>query len=224
MADRAGSTAPATAQRPTIGWVVLGLSLALLALSALAARSGVSTIERAVLDTVFAIGGPTEWALWLPMQLGSVTAPFIVSLVTGAIVGWHRWRAWAGPLVAGLTAWWLAQVVKGAVGRGRPADALADFSPRSSAPSDGLGFPSGHAAVAFALATALVPYLPRRSRVLVFALAAVVAMARVHLGAHLPLDVIGGAALGVAVGTGWHLVVGVAQATAATDPEDVSHG
>jgi undecaprenyl-diphosphatase len=43
--------------------------------------------------------------------------------------------------------------------------------------------------------------LPRRWRPVAWALAGVVALARVYVGAHLPLDVVGGAALGVVVGT-----------------------
>ena len=35
-----------------------------------------------------------------------------------------------------------------------------------------------------------------------------VALARVYVGAHLPLDVVGGAALGVAVAAGVHLALG----------------
>ncbi len=46
--------------------------------------------------------------------------------------------------------------------------------------------------------------------------ATVVALARVHIGAHLPLDVVGGAALGVVLGAAWHLAVGI--------PDDVPDG
>ena len=72
----------------------------------------------------------------------------------------------------------------------------------------GLGFVSGHATVAFALATVQRPYRSRSWTVGAYALAILVAFARVHLGAHLLLDVIGGAALGVLLGTSWHLAVG----------------
>ena len=39
-------------------------------------------------------------------------------------------------------------------------------------------------------------------------LAAFVSFARVHVGAHLPLDVVGGACLGVALGSAANLVLG----------------
>ncbi|MGH2774885.1 MAG: phosphatase PAP2 family protein, partial [Actinomycetota bacterium] len=68
------------------------------------------------------------------------------------------------------------------------------------APAGGAGYVSGHATIAFALATVLHPYLPRGWRVVAWSLAGVVGFARVYVGAHLPLDIVGGAALGCAVG------------------------
>jgi membrane-associated phospholipid phosphatase len=60
-------------------------------------------------------------------------------------------------------------------------------------------FPSGHAATAFAAATA-VALLHPRLRAPLLALAAVVALSRVYLGVHFWSDVLVGSALGVAVG------------------------
>jgi glycosyltransferase 2 family protein len=45
--------------------------------------------------------------------------------------------------------------------------------------------------------------------VAVYGLAGVVGVARIHVGAHLPLDVLGGAALGSLMGWTWNLAVGV---------------
>jgi undecaprenyl-diphosphatase len=64
----------------------------------------------------------------------------------------------------------------------------------------GRGFVSGHAATLAALATVAWPWLGRRGRVVVAVLVVVVCLTRVYVGAHLPLDVVGGAGLGVAVG------------------------
>ena len=76
---------------------------------------------------------------------------------------------------------------------------LADVKLRENA--SGVGYVSGHTAVAFALAAVLAPSLPRGWRPVVFAVASVVAFARVYSGAHLPLDVVGGAGLGLLCGT-----------------------
>jgi undecaprenyl-diphosphatase len=64
---------------------------------------------------------------------------------------------------------------------------------------DNPSFPSGHSATAFAAATA-VAILSPRLRPLALGVAAAVAVSRVYLRVHFPLDVVAGAALGVAIG------------------------
>jgi membrane-associated phospholipid phosphatase len=84
-------------------------------------------------------------------------------------------------------------------------------------PLVGPSFPSGHAIIAFGIAWLVAPYLPRRWQVVVFALCALVAFARVYLGAHNPLDVTAGAAAGIAIGSLLNLAFGVPRrAVAAT--------
>jgi len=67
-------------------------------------------------------------------------------------------------------------------------------------PSAGLSFPSGHAMIAFGIAVLVSPYLRRRWQVLAFAVAVLNSVARVYLGGHAPLDVLGGGAAGVTLG------------------------
>ena len=86
------------------------------------------------------------------------------------------------------------------VGRGRPASQLRDVHLRGNDEGD-LGFPSGHAAVSTALTVVLFPGLPPKGRNALAGLCAIVALARLYVGAHLPLDVVGGSALGLMVGS-----------------------
>jgi undecaprenyl-diphosphatase len=58
---------------------------------------------------------------------------------------------------------------------------------------------SGHAGIAVAIGMALYPELGPVGRVVTAAAAPTVGLCRIYVGAHLPLDVLGGAALGLAV-------------------------
>jgi glycosyltransferase 2 family protein len=176
------------------------------------ASRGVPATEEQIFEAINRLPSGLEPVLWLPMQLGSLFGPFVVGGL--AWWRWRRWRPAVGSVVAGVVAWQLAKVVKNFVDRGRPLDEIEDVIRRMGTPTDGLGFVSGHSAVAFALATVVSPYLSRRARVGAFALAALVGLARIHVGAHLPMDVVGGASLGCLVGYLWRLAVGVPEHTA----------
>jgi glycosyltransferase 2 family protein len=150
------------------------------------------------------LGGP----VWVLMQSGSLAAAFVTS--GGAYLAGQRGPA-RDLLFSGVFAWLSAKLVKPLLGRGRPAVLLADVIVRHS-PASGLGFPSGHAAVAAALGTTAAPWLPRRYRRLAWAEVGLVATARVYEGAHLPLDVLGGAVLGSALASAVRLGSGAVPA------------
>lgn len=92
-----------------------------------------------------------------------------------------------------------ASGIKHLVGRPRPEEGTGEIDVLMATPSSS-SFPSGHAATSFAAAVAVCVAVPRLAP-LVFGLAAAVAFSRLYVGAHYPLDVLAGAALGVAVAT-----------------------
>lgn len=149
--------------------------------------------------------------LWPVMQLGSRAAPILVAAAAAPV--WRSWRPSVGVLLAGYGAWQAAELIKQAVGRGRPAVLIDVVHLREGA--EGMGFVSGHAAVAAAIVTALWPHLDQRGRVVAGFLAATVGVARMYAGVHLPLDVAGGGALGVVIGLVVTTALGVPQSQAA---------
>lgn len=92
----------------------------------------------------------------------------------------------------------LTSLLKSSFDRVRPA--LADPGIEALVPTpDSASFPSGHAATAFAAAIAVGAFYPRL-RWPLLGLAAVVGLSRIYLGVHYVLDVLAGAALGLALG------------------------
>jgi undecaprenyl-diphosphatase len=175
------------------------------ATATLAARDGVGERERAIFHAGNDLSHLDRRVVWVPMQYGTFGTVFGVA---GLALLRHRPRLAAGLLLSGTTAYVMAKATKRSVGRGRPVSEMEDVIVRGKEEGD-LGFPSGHAAVSAALTTAAAPFVSTPLRALAAGLAAFVSFARVHVGAHLPLDVAGGACMGVAVGSAVNLALGV---------------
>jgi membrane-associated phospholipid phosphatase len=160
--------------------------------------------EHRVFSALNGLPGALEVVLIPAMQAGSLAAVFAAGVL--ALIA--RRPQLAGLLVlAGGSAWILAKLVKRVVERGRPAEYFSDVVIRGAVQM-GQGFPSGHAAVIAAMATVVSPYLNRPGRILVWTLVGLVALARVYTGAHLPLDVVAGVAVGWGLGCVINLVLG----------------
>lgn len=177
-----------------------------------------SAAERWLFEAVNGVPDLVGTVLWPVMQLGVFWAVPVVATVAWLV--WSRPAPAATVALAGFAAWGLAKVGKVLVDRGRPS-AFLDATVREAGLSD-FGYPSGHSAVAFALATALAPWLGPRWRIAGYGAAVLVALARLVVGAHLPLDVVGGAAIGVASGLVARLVVG--EPATASDPAPAPAG
>ncbi|MFQ5521897.1 MAG: phosphatase PAP2 family protein [Candidatus Methylomirabilia bacterium] len=158
----------------------------------------ISPLERALYEwitagaspevvTVFGwINGLGDWRILIPMALFSLLFLFFA---LPRVLG-QRWWLWAGVLISAPI---LEGITKEIVGRPRPETAA-------------LGFPSGHvtAATAFFVMAAYFgekAFATRPARIVIWILAALpillVAIARVVLRAHWPLDTVGGVALGL---------------------------
>jgi membrane-associated phospholipid phosphatase len=188
--------------------VVLAASLVVLVVCTVIVANGrVGPAERAVFH---AVNGLPDW-LYRPMlfaqYLGVLAMPLVVAV--GALA-FRRWRLAAALVLVVPLKLAAERIPKQLVQRERPGTTVPDAILRGVHPG-GLSFTSGHAIITFAIAGLLVLVLPRRWGVVAFVLATLNAVARVYLGAHNPLDVVGGAAIGLALAAVLDLVLDVAR-------------
>jgi undecaprenyl-diphosphatase len=193
--------------RRRVDLVAVGVGLAIVVPCALVARDG--TVAGWELAVFQAINGLPEWlspAMRGAQLLGVLAVGPIAAVAAAAF---RRWRlaiacllVTAGKLAAERVVWELVQ-------RSRPGTTVADAIVRGDTPSAGASFVSGHVILVTALAWVATPRLRGRWRVVPWAVVALVAFARVYLGAHAPLDVVGGVGVGLLVGGVANLAVGV---------------
>lgn len=131
------------------------------------------------------------------MQAGTlITVPIVAAICLLA----GRRRLALRALVAGTAAWLGAKAIKPVGGRDRPAGVLGDDVVLREGIEGDLGWVSGHTAVATSLACVLADDLPAWTRPLLWATVAMTGYGRMYVGAHLPLDLVGGAGLGLTIG------------------------
>ncbi len=163
-----------------------------------AAKRGVPPWEHRTYSAINDLPDALAPFVWPPMQFGSLPSPF--ALGAFAYRRNRRPEPAASIIAAGFAAWIMAKGMKKLVGRGRPHDFDSGTNLRLWTEIDGsLGFVSGHVAVAMASAGIIHRYVSPGLGVAAYGLAAVVGFSRIYAGAHLPIDVLGGAALGVLV-------------------------
>ena len=158
-------------------------------------RDRVGPTEATIFSSFNSLPDGLHAPAWAVMQCGALGAA-----PAAAAMAWTfgERRLAAELAVAGSSTWALSKLVKRLVRRDRPAGLLPGVAVRGRAAS-GLGYLSGHAGVATAMAAALVPRVGFRRAAPALVLAGVVGATRIYVGAHLPLDVAGGTALGLLV-------------------------
>ena len=137
-------------------------------------------------------------------RVGSEGAIWILIAVLAAFY-WRRPAIFIYVVLSDLIAVVSSVLLREAIGRERPALRFPEPHPLVHVPGSP-SFPSGHAATSFACAATLA-WLTPLSPVVLYVVASLIAISRVYVGVHYPLDVVGGAALGLGIATALRLLV-----------------
>jgi undecaprenyl-diphosphatase len=180
--------------------VISALAVSALGASYLVAvQDPVPRWELNLTESINGVSDVVATMLYPVMQLGTVWSP----LGVGAMIWFLRRDSVlaVATALAGVITWFGAKGVKQLVERGRPLQYIPSLDVREGA-GTGLGYISGHSAVAATTAVMAMSVMPRRSRPTASLLAGLVGIGRIVYGAHLPADVVGGWAFGTLIGIG----------------------
>jgi undecaprenyl-diphosphatase len=175
-----------------------------LAAAVLARQSKPSVVEVNLFRLINELPSTVRPPLLGVMQLGALGA--VPALAAVALVR-NRPRLARMLAVGGTAAWAVAKLLQTVVDQ-EPPEIVLPHVLLHGATQAGLAFPATHVAVAAAMATVGGPYLSRPNRRLAWWGVTVIAVARVYVGAHFPVDVVGGAAVGFAIGSLVRLCLG----------------
>jgi membrane-associated phospholipid phosphatase len=193
-------------RRRRLDLVLMTIGAAVLVTSTLLAKRRVYDWEVAVFQAINGLPGSIRPYLWVLNQYGTaITIPVAAAVA----LLFRRWLLALSLAISGVAVYVLARVIKEYVSRGRPSAFVEGVVERETFSSDSLGYPSGHAAVAWAITIIVLAYVGRPWQIAAIALAIVVPIVRMYVAAHLPLDLIGGAALGITVASAVNLLIGV---------------
>jgi membrane-associated phospholipid phosphatase len=119
----------------------------------------------------------------------------VIAVVTAFALRMYRlsWRL----AVCSIGGYAVALIGKEVIDRARPEGLLENVHVRIA--ETGMGFPSGHTMIITVVMLAILPYLPWRWRWIVPIPIVLMGLSRVYLGVHMPLDIVGGFAIGVGV-------------------------
>jgi undecaprenyl-diphosphatase len=139
--------------------------------------------------------------------LSHVGGQGLIWLIIAALAAliWKRPAIFLYVVLADLVTDMIAYGLREAIGRDRPPLRFPEPHPLVAVPHSE-SFPSGHSATSFACAATLA-WLTPLPKTALYLLAALIAFSRVYNGVHYPLDVIGGALLGLGVATALRLLV-----------------
>ncbi len=210
--DDATAVAPAPREasgvpRPVTAWVLASVSVVVIAATWwLALQPGAAEAQTAFVTW---INDPPQPLAGVLAATNLLLRPVPLAVVALALFGWimvtARGAARGEVLRAMVLSFALCevitQVLKRLADQPRPTASIPGLDVHGY-PKDPFGnaYPSAHTSVVVGLVAALWPWLTWPQRVVGVATAMLVALNRLYIGAHWPVDVVGGAAIGLLSG------------------------
>ena len=185
--------------------LIAGLGASILFASIAGARHDhIHPLEQRVFHAINGLPGFLFPVLWLPMQLGNL----VVGTAVGVMVTWAMGELQlvigvviAAALKLASERWLRKQMSEYLEVRQRPGTSQTGAILRGDdVPRSGPSFPSGHVVLVAAVGAVVWTGLPDAIAPIPWVLALLVALGRVYVGAHNPLDVTAGLGMGMAVG------------------------
>jgi len=221
------TTAPAIDRRTWFTGFAIAITIALVA-GLIASTGEVPGWEQSIFHAINDLPDWLEAPMWVFQLAGLLLVPLVIAVIAAAFKQWCL--AIALVIFIPLKLFVEKGIVKQLVERERPGTTICGYDAaapdafdtscghfRGDVPLEGLSFVSGHAIIAWGVAALLWTVLPGRWRWIPVGVATLNAIARVYLGAHNPLDVVGGGAIGIAIAALLIIAVGMIQHRRPTD-------